>query len=434
MISSVADQILDFVRTRGSVELNEVMAHIGKDESYTKRILTLLEKEGLITINYKWTKFIVNWAGKQAFVPLKPGYTILGREEVVPEKVEKEIVPREKAKLKEEIKEIKIEKVRPAMEKEEIFQKLRQKIDDIESKRAEIESLQREREHIFEKAIVPLGMRIDAEIGALSECIRERERAIDEARASLQRFREKADVLEVEAQKFELVVEEARRKFESTIAMLDNAISSMKKAQSEIRSELSACSDAIASYRPKFSKISQQISELDGQAIEKSIAQLKRKIESFAGEVATVEEQFAAHKDAMSLYSQRVGNLESKVASLLTTLAEIESKADSAYELQGTIENVRASCARALENFEAEVAKAKKEIERIRSAASARAIAEYLKEIDLIEKKFENELREILKKETELSARIAASKEELRRAIEEMREMSKMLKSKIEGE
>ena len=78
-ILCTADKIIQALKERRSVEINELAGYTCADIMETRKIVNVLEKEGLARVEYKLTKSIVIWEGEGSETPAPASIEVSGR-------------------------------------------------------------------------------------------------------------------------------------------------------------------------------------------------------------------------------------------------------------------------------------------------------------------------------------------------------------------
>ena len=72
-ISSLADQVIDILKSSGCIEINDLATCLGVDVTEIEKVIGILEREDLAKIEYQFTKTYVLWAGEGSEdIPMPP--------------------------------------------------------------------------------------------------------------------------------------------------------------------------------------------------------------------------------------------------------------------------------------------------------------------------------------------------------------------------
>ncbi len=346
-ISTIMDKILNILKDKKRIEINELVKISGISEKELKTWLKVLEEEGLIVFTYTFTKTYVEWLGTyeegQAYSAVEQRNYDTMKDEKSADPVEfiqdfsdttenQEIennMKKETEKIIDELEKIADKKImkmsktiaEPVRVGEleepkklsEIIEyeqtknndenqtkksRIQKYLQQIEEKKAEITQLKAEKHKLLEEVYKPLEIKIETQVGAISERIIEKEKALIELEEKIGQLPDKTKKLDKEQEKVIKLEEQSRENLKVITKQIDSVLYDVNIIKKEIEESVSENMQKIEYEFQKLEEMQQTFGKIDDA---------KKQIEAYMGKI---EEEIKKQQQMFSMLNASVEELE----------------------------------------------------------------------------------------------------------------------------
>lgn len=458
-VSTDVDRILGYVRNRKRAELIEVARALGIKAMDVDKWAKILEKQGLIEIDYNLTKMYLIWKGRsvsedepvveQVVVkrnlskddegkpkpPIKkqkpkptPALVSAKSRKEKPVKVkQKKTTPQKLDKPKKDETKVDLGKA------SELSMLLKNKVEAINQTVAEVADLKSEREKLYKTEYVPFISKFDSQITALGEQLAEREAALLSLKKRIVELPEAVAKTEIELRDSSKTLEEVEKEFRQQLEKLGSIRQELLGMREEIKSEIALSRNTVKSCLSSLSDVEEGIANANSikeQAMQR-IEEARQKIE----EEQKVVENMAALIDGSEMQvnelREMLDGIMEKARDADATLQELEShntKLDDAEEMIGALNTAYEQKISELREI---AEKNEQKINSLRADVEKGFLHKYLKELNKLSEEHEAEANEIIKRDEDIELKLKTARERLKQLLKESRELSKKFESGI---
>ncbi len=471
LISTDVDKLIRTISTKKRVNIYELEKETGIHKKTIDKWIHVLEDEGYIKIEYKFTNTYVVWLGavptnsheeeveyviEESDSPFKtdmkseievttptevPEVKVVSVEEPIVEKTN----GKEETPTLEEPKEEIYEKVKPNFEqiKERVFaytpketaEKKRIKevvngyLDEINRQKTEIEKLKQEKEKIYRNRYMTLENKIEGDIVAITERVLEKEGRILELKERVLELPDKVDEVEKLHKTMERIEKEGRSIIKATKGKVSDFLDHLRKSEETINEGIREGNETVESEKIKVTQLEQisiSINErVDGIKLtidqtQNAIDQLTESMKDMLNQLEEATETKVEIAEITNRVRVSVDKKEQELEALENELSEIKKLEQWIMEYLNDYENKVGEIEQYVKNSD-------EELDKIREAAEGEYIRKYLRELEGLTSMYETELDYAVAEEKGVEERIGEAKVRLNELILDSKTMIKKL-------
>ncbi len=318
---------------------------------------------------------------------------------------------------------------------------LRERLDDylhlIREGKEEIKTLESEKERVHREGFLSLEKEFEATLDNLEYALLEKEKRILEAKERMATLPEKIDEIDQMQEALKKFDTEAGAVLSKTKKGLDDGWSNLREASEELNEELSKGEDEVMRDRSRMMQLRDML-----QSMNHTESQLKETLEAgraalddMEEKVRTVEESLDDLVDSRTIISERVEHIQSTLERRMHSLEELRGELEKIEKIESWFKDYSDDYQGKMDEIQEYVQQSEEELERIKKAAEIDYVRKYLKELDVAEGKYRENLGALEMEDAGIDEKITDVRDRIKQLMRESSElMSKYRQMSEEGE
>ena len=317
---------------------------------------------------------------------------------------------------------------------------LRERLDDylhlIREGKEEIKTLESEKERVHREGFLSLEKEFEATLDNLEYALLEKEKRILEAKERMATLPEKIDEIDQMQEALKKFDSEAGAVLSKTKKGLDDGWSNLREASEELNDELSKGEDEVMRDRSRMMQLRDML-----QSMNHTESQLKETLEAgraalddMEEKVRTVEESLDDLVDSRTIISERVEHIQSTLERRMHSLEDLRGELEKIEKIEEWFKDYSDDYQGKMDEIQDYVQQSEEELERIKKAAEIDYVRKYLKELDVAEGKYRENLGALEMEDSGIDEKITDVRDRIKQLMRESSElMSKYRQMSEEG-
>ena len=317
---------------------------------------------------------------------------------------------------------------------------LRERLDDylhlIREGKEEIKTLESEKERVHREGFLSLEKEFEATLDNLEYALLEKEKRILEAKERMATLPEKIDEIDQMQEALKKFDTEAGAVLSKTKKGLDDGWSNLREASEELNEELSKGEDEVMRDRSRMMQLRDML-----QSMNHTESQLKETLEAgrtalddMEEKVRTVEESLDDLVDSRTIISERVEHIQSTLERRMHSLEDLRGELEKIEKIEEWFKDYSDDYQGKMDEIQEYVQQSEEELERIKKAAEIDYVRKYLKELDVAEGKYRENLGALEMEDSGIDEKITDVRDRIKQLMRESSElMSKYRQMSEEG-
>ncbi|VVB66272.1 Chromosome partition protein Smc [Candidatus Gugararchaeum adminiculabundum] len=344
------------------------------------------------------------------------------------------IEPESIAKAVEKIEKITLKKAGKASsklaEREKAFMslsnKLRQKIAEINKKTYEIAEMKKDKTTLFEESYKPVERRFDAEIETIRDILLLKERKIIELQELAVGIPEKVESVEEGVLRLREIEQEAKKVLDDSTVMIEETLNELREVAQEAEGKLENARGRMYSKIEKLDQLDKTIVKVKEveQSVSQKISESKQRLEEEQRSIEQLEREIVLVREAKNEVEAAMVEVKAIVDTEASRMLDIEDALAKVTKIDKWARENQKQFQGKLQEFMTYVKDSEGEYLRLRESVETGFVRKYLKELREITDAHEFEVNEIAGMEKSIDVKIEESKTELKRLMDESRQLA----------
>lgn len=303
---------------------------------------------------------------------------------------------------------------------------LSEKLAQVRAQADEIARLKLEKERLLREAYLPLQTKLEAEIGAISERLLDKESQILQLQQRAAEIPAKASAIEKEYLKLNQLQSGARAAFDETANFIEQEGERLRQMHESIGGQVDALRAQMEEESAKIRNMGEQKAALLGleKETKETLSSARRRMLEQANSLGALEDSLRSISSLQRKISAQADDAQEKLASQAETLETLQNKLSSLAKAESFVDSHFELYKRQMQEFDAYVSQSTEEYGRLRESIEANFTRLYLGKLRNVAEKYQYELEHISGNERELDMALAAARARLSGMIKEGMKLS----------
>ncbi|MCP4646654.1 MAG: hypothetical protein GY852_02820 [bacterium] len=318
---------------------------------------------------------------------------------------------------------------------------LRERLDDylhlIREGKEEIKTLESEKERVHREGFLSLEKEFEATLDNLEYALLEKEKRILEAKERMATLPEKIEEIDQMQEALKKFDTEAGAVLSKTKKGLDDGWSNLREASEELNDELGKGEDEVMRDRSRMMQLRDMLQSMNHteSQLKETLEAGRAALEDMEEKVSTVEESLDDLVDSRAIISERVEHIQSTLERRMHSLEDLRGELEKIEKIEEWFKNYSDDYQGKMDEIQEYVHQSEDELERIKKAAELDYVRKYLKELDVAEGKYRENLGALEMEDSGIDEKITDVRDRIKQLMRESSElMSNYRQMSEEGE
>jgi methyl-accepting chemotaxis protein len=318
---------------------------------------------------------------------------------------------------------------------------LRERLDDylflIREGKEEIKTLESEKERVHREGFLSLEKEFEATLDNLEYALLEKEKRILEAKERMATLPEKIEEIDQMQEALKKFDTEAGAVLSKTKKGLDDGWSNLREASEELNDELGKGEDEVMRDRSRMMQLRDMLQSMNHteSQLKETLEAGRAALEDMEEKVRTVEESLDDLVDSRAIISERVEHIQSTLERRMHSLEDLRGELEKIEKIEEWFKDYSDDYQGKMDEIQEYVQQSEEELERIKKAAEIDYVRKYLKELDVAEGKYRENLGALEMEDSGIDEKITDVRDRIKQLMRESSElMSNYRQMSEEGE